>query len=111
MSPASYRAAPPRVGLLTLAQGGRDLQNGPGNAGGPRRAGHQRRETQPPVLGEPDGVGALGGEPDGVTDGPLVVLAARWAFWKSFMALSSAVRACPYLVKSPDSCADRTSAI
>src|SRR5689334_9217777 len=28
MSPASYRAAPPRVGLLTLAQPGGRLQNG-----------------------------------------------------------------------------------
>src|SRR3954451_2865467 len=99
MSPASYRAAPPRVGSLTLAQPGGRLQNGP----------RLRSSPHPPALG--DGVAGADGaaDPDGVGLAPDA--AACWAAWNFAMAASRACSASPYFAKSPDFWAVRTLSI
>ena len=90
MSPASYRAAPPRVDSLTLAQPTTRLQNGPRTTGGPPE---NQRATSQNSYAQPLGVGAGLAGPDGFTDGPTVgaalALAAFWAFWKLVIATSS----------------------
>src|SRR6266545_7732131 len=120
MSPASYRAAPPRVGLLTLAQPVGQPQNDPGRArthprwpAGPSRRATSRRERGRQPLGV--GAGLVGALADGFADGPAVgvaePVAAFWAFWNAVIAASSCWSAAPYCWKLPDCCAFRTFSV
>ena len=83
MSPASYRAAPPRVDSLTLAHPHRRAQNDPP---WPADAGHGGSH-QP--LGVGAGLCGADGPGEAGADGPVtagVPAAAFWAFWKSVIA-------------------------
>jgi hypothetical protein len=94
MSPASYRAAPPRVGSLTLAQPVGRLQNDPPEGRWPagEPAGHLRKRDDQLL-----GVGAAAGGVDGGTDGPVagaeVPAAAFCAVWKACIAVSRSLSA------------------
>src|SRR2546430_5584879 len=100
MSPASYRAAPPRVAFTTLAHACRQLQNAPAQThpgGFPDRPGPETRtRAYPDGLGDGDPPGEADDDPEG--DG---TAATAWAFWYSSTASLSAWSAWPYLVKSP----------
>src|SRR5690349_7330154 len=95
MSPASYRAAPPRVAVYTLAQPRPRLQIGP----------HVSRTTAVHPRATPPGQGRGEGEPDpGGVDGGADE-AAAFAAWYALTASSSAFRALPCASKSPLCCA------
>src|SRR5438046_3825084 len=100
MSPASYRAAPPRVASSTLAHRYQYPQSAPPFGPGPRSGPGPKRYPGT------DGAGEGLGDPEGVGLGA----AACCAFWYSVIASWSACSACPYLPKSPACCAALRSA-
>src|SRR5437762_7471528 len=95
MSPASYRAAPPRVARSTLAHRYQYPQKRT-----TVRAGAAER-PRPERYPGTDGAGEGLADPEGVGLGA----AACCAFWYSVIASWSACSACPYLPKSPACCA------
>src|SRR4051812_44236172 len=100
MSPASYRAAPPRVASTTLAHRSQQPQNAP-----LPRPDDRGKEAHYPADGDGEPPpGEADGEPDGEPDG-VGVPAVCCAFWYSAIASWSAWSACPYLTKSPACCA------
>src|SRR5438067_196227 len=99
MSPASYRAAPPRVAVTTLPHGSQQPQNATLAPAGPAGA----RDADYPADGVGDApLGDTDGEPDGAG---VPVGCCACAFWYSAMASWSACNACPYFPKSPACCA------
>src|SRR3954447_8479640 len=107
MSPASYRAAPPRVGLLTLAQPASRLQNDPRKPGVARPASGGPPATGRQLLGVGTGADGPTGCGVAVDDAP----AAAEAAWNCAIAVSRSFRAWPYFSGSPDAWAVFTAAI
>jgi hypothetical protein len=131
MSPASYRAAPPRVAVSSLAQCGprgksalrpdspvtsaaapngpsppkskSSQPNPPTKRPGPSAARWRARAgVRTKDRTQPEALGDADTVGDGLGTGVPAATAAARASFHSFMAASSSLSACPYASKSPD---------